>query len=77
MSMAVCPLLLLINNVLVDQGNKAFKAGNMQQAYMLYSACLCGMYSAPDATYWLNRAAVCLKLKAYVPTFSYLVSMSS
>lgn len=77
MSMAVCPSLLLINNVLVDQGNKAFKAGDMQRAYMLYSACLCELYSAPDATYWLNRAAVCLKLKAYVPTFSFPVSTSS
>lgn len=60
----VCASELLIDDVLVDQGNELFKAGDMPRAYMTYSACLCGMYSEPDATYWLNRAAVCLKLKA-------------
>lgn len=38
----------------------------MRRAYLLYSACLQGLYSEPDAAYWLNRAAVCLKVKAYV-----------
>lgn len=49
-----------------EQGNKAFNAGDMRQAYILYTACLQRMYGGPDAVHWLNRAAVCLKVKAYV-----------
>lgn len=48
-----------------QKGNEAFRAGDLRQAYLCYTSVIDVSTSWHDAVYWLNRAAVCLKLKAY------------
>ncbi|KAJ7762486.1 TPR-like protein [Mycena metata] len=48
---------------LKEEGNKAFKNGDYKTAYVIYSACT--VLSVHEPLYFLNRAAVALKLKLY------------
>ncbi|KAK7001299.1 serine/threonine protein phosphatase 5 [Favolaschia claudopus] len=48
---------------LKSEGNDAFKAGDYQSAFVLYTACM--HLSGHEPLYFLNRAAVALKLKLY------------
>ncbi|KAJ7762520.1 hypothetical protein B0H16DRAFT_1311797 [Mycena metata] len=46
-----------------EEGNTAFRNGDYKAAYVLYTACTC--LCSHDPLYFLNRAAVALKLKLY------------
>ncbi|KAF7322142.1 Serine/threonine protein phosphatase 5 [Mycena kentingensis (nom. inval.)] len=48
---------------LKERGNDAFRAGDYKEAYKIYTAC--GALSGHEPLYWLNRAAVALKLQIY------------
>ncbi|KAJ7760974.1 TPR-like protein [Mycena metata] len=48
---------------LKDGGNAAFKRGDYEEAYVIYTACM--VLSNHEPLYPLNRAAVALKLKMY------------
>ncbi|GBE89142.1 TPR-like protein [Sparassis crispa] len=48
-----------------EQGNQAFRAGDFRRAYLCYTGVIDVSCHWHDAAYWLNRAAVCLKLNAY------------
>ncbi|KAJ7646573.1 TPR-like protein [Roridomyces roridus] len=45
------------------KGNDAFRNGEYKTAYVIYSTCI--RLSSHEPLYWLNRAAVALKLKLY------------
>lgn len=54
---------------LKEEGNKAFREGDFNNAFVIYTACVC--LSGQDPLYHLNRAAVALST-LFVLSLSYL-----